>query len=58
MTRKLQTLVNEELEPQVQTAVDACRRLLVDLEIERKRAVLHELERWIALEEASFEPQQ
>jgi hypothetical protein len=33
--------------------VDAIRRMLIDLPVERKRLVLEEVDKWISLEEAS-----
>ncbi len=32
------------------------RRLLVDCTVEEKRRVVHELDRWVRLEEASHDP--
>jgi hypothetical protein len=40
----------------VESVVDGVRRLLVDCTVEEKRRVLVELDRWVTLEEASFDP--
>jgi hypothetical protein len=43
---------------QILDVVDQIRRAMIDLTVEQKRLVVIEVDRWVAMEEASHQPQQ
>ena len=51
MTMTTSEIEREALE--ILNIIDAIRRMLIDLPVERKRLVVEEIDKWISLEEAS-----
>jgi hypothetical protein len=50
------TQQDEVFDRQITEAVDACRRVMIDLEIDAKAVVLNELHRWLVAEAATQDP--
>jgi hypothetical protein len=43
---------------EIQNVVDGCRRAMADLDVDAKRRVLTEIDRWVSLEGASHQTPQ
>jgi hypothetical protein len=50
------TQQDEVFDRQINEAVDARRRVMIDLEIDAKAVVLNELHRWLVAEAATHDP--
>jgi hypothetical protein len=50
------TQQDEVFDRQINEAVDARRRVMIDLEIDAKAVVLNELHRWLVAEVATHDP--
>lgn len=56
MENRTMTMTTSEIEREaleILNIIDAIRRMLIDLPVERKRLVVEEIDKWISLEEAS-----